>query len=408
MGHPTGFGRSLRFARTRKTPFLLLDLAMVGKQFDKLRMALPTITIFYAVKANSEDRVLTLLKKRGSHFDVASCFEIDHLLALGVGPDRMSFGNPIKKESDIRYAYKGGIRNFTTDSLSDVNKIARAAPGSLVMFRLLLEGNGADVTLSRKFGAEASVIEELIVHAARVGLKPLGISFHVGSQQRDVHAWKDAIGLASSVFVASAKKGLKLSVLNLGGGFPAQYVKPTHHVKKYAAAIQGFIKESFGDAVPNLVVEPGRFIVGDAGLLAAEVVLISKKFKKGGVRWVYLDVGKFSGLMETLDEAIKYRILVVKKRGTPSRKTSKVILAGPSCDSTDILYERFQYDLPDNLEEGDRLYFLSAGAYAASMSTVDFNGFPPLKTFIVTNHDNSDTVKSRGKKRISRSRSVIV
>lgn len=352
-------------------------------RFDTLSAAMPDTTVYYAVKANAHNTLLTTLIQRGSSFDVASRYEIDQLVGLGVSSGKMSFGNTIKKEVDIAYAYAKGVRTYASDSLSDIQKLSRAAPGASVMLRLLLTGGDADVPLSRKFGADKEMTDGLIMTAAAMGLRPIGVTFHVGSQQREISAWREAIVLARQVFDVTAQKGIELSTLNLGGGFPAQYLKPTSKISDYAAGIYRFLEESFGDTLPKLVIEPGRYIAGDAGVIASEVVMVSRKAEEASVRWVYLDVGKFNGLMETLDEGIKYRIHVEKKCGEVSTKTSPAILAGPSCDSADILYEKFKYELPDNLEEGDRIYFLSAGAYSASMSTVGFNGFPPLQTYIL-------------------------
>lgn len=378
------FQKSLEFARKKETPCLVLDVTVVQARFDELKRLMPDAGIYYAIKANADDHVLQALHTRGSCFDVASRFEVDQILTLGISPEKLNFTNTIKKEVDIAYAYERGVRTFTSDALSDIEKLSRAAPGASVMFRLLLpDSRDADVPLSRKFGADPASIVELVRGAAGLGLHPLGVAFHVGSQQRDLTSWGHAIAQAKMIFDAVSVHGTPLTVLNLGGGLPAHYLIPTPEITEYAATITGYLRKHFGATIPAIVVEPGRYLAGDAGVLATEVVMVSRKAPGATVRWVYLDVGKFNGLMETLDEGIKYRIIVEKKRGMPSKETSEVILAGPSCDSADILYEKFRYTLPDNLEEGDRIYFLSAGAYSASMSTVGFNGFPPLSTYVL-------------------------
>ena len=133
-----------------------------------------------------------------------------------------------------------------------------------------------------------------------------------------------------------------------------------------------------GPQMPELFIEPGRSLVGDAGILTAEVVNIAKKARLDIVDWVYLDVGVFGGLIETLGEAIKYPIYTEKN--DPGHE---VILAGPTCDEVDIMYQNFRYSMPDNLLPGDRVYFLSTGAYTTSYSSIEFNGFPPLKTYFI-------------------------
>jgi ornithine decarboxylase len=118
--------------------------------------------------------------------------------------------------------------------------------------------------------------------------------------------------------------------------------------------------------------------VGDAGVLVSEVVMISRKERDSGIPWLYVDVGKFGGLIETMDESIKYPIYTER-----AGEVNNYIIAGPTCDSADILYETMQYRLPSSLEEGDRLYFLTTGAYTQTYSAVFFNGIPPLKAYVI-------------------------
>jgi ornithine decarboxylase len=361
-----------------ETPFLLLDLRVIAKKYDALHRAMPNATVYYAVKSCPHDKVLQVLADRGSCFDVASRYELDQLLALGVTADRLSYGNTIKKAKDIAYAYEKGIRLYATDSESDLRKIAENAPGSKVFFRIHTDGSGADWPLSRKFGAHPDTIYNLILDAPALGVVPYGISFHVGSQQRDIGQWDHAIATCTYLFDAARTKGINLSLINLGGGFPASYLAPTHPDEVYIQEITRFLQEDFNGSMPEIILEPGRSLSGDAGMLVTEVVLISKKSEYNQYRWVYLDVGMFGGLIETMDEAIKYPIYTEKEG-----PASDVILAGPTCDSMDILYENEKYQLPEDLEEGDRLYFFSTGAYTSSYCAVNFNGFPPLKTYIV-------------------------
>lgn len=200
----------------------------------------------------------------------------------------------------------------------------------------------------------------------------------MGSQQRDIGQWDNAISICRYLFDSVEYEGIKLKMLNLGGGFPATYISPTHETSVYASEIARFLEEDFDDDLPEIILEPGRYMAGDAGVLVSEVVLISKKSEANQYTWVYLDAGKFGGLIETLDEAIKYPIYT--ERTGPAQET---ILAGPTCDSMDILYETEKYALPESLEEGDRLYFFTTGAYTQTYSSVGFNGFPPLKAFVL-------------------------
>jgi ornithine decarboxylase len=148
-------------------------------------------------------------------------------------------------------------------------------------------------------------------------------------------------------------------------------------VKVYGSAIFRGLRKHFGNAIPETIIEPGRAMVGNAGVIEAEVVLVSKKSETDTVRWVYLDIGKFGGLAETIDESIRYPIRTPRDGG----KVAPCILAGPTCDSVDVLYEKEPYQLPVSLEIGDRVLIEGTGAYTATYSTVAFNGFPPLKTY---------------------------
>ncbi|WP_094228763.1 type III PLP-dependent enzyme [Methanolobus psychrotolerans] len=372
------FKKIKEFSKDKETPFLIIDLAKVEKMYDKLVKNMPFVKIYYAIKANPTDEIITALKNKGSNFDAATIYEINQLIRLGVQPERISYGNTIKKEKDIAYAYEKGIRLFVTDSESDMKKIARNAPGSRVFFRLLTESDGADWPLSRKFGAHPDIIYELILEAHDLGLDPYGLSFHVGSQQRDIGQWDNAISKCKYIFEAVAEQGIKLKMINLGGGFPAKYISPANELETYAHEILRFIEEDFGEDHPEIIIEPGRSLVADAGVIVTEVVMISKKAKLNQYRWVYLDIGKFGGLIETLDESIKYPIYSEKKG-----YEEEVILAGPTCDSMDILYEDHKYAFPKSLKEGDRLFIFTTGAYTQSYSSVAFNGFPPLKAYLL-------------------------
>lgn len=365
-------------SKNHPTPFLVIDLENVCEKYDELKENLPYSKIFYAVKANPSDAVVELLVRKGSSFDVASIYELDQVLSHGVTPDRISFGNTIKKESAISYAYSKGIRLFATDSESDLKKIARNAPGSRVYFRILCDGSGADWPLSRKFGSHPDVTFKLAIQSKELGLVPYGISFHVGSQQREVGRWDAAISQCKYLFDELHKVGINLKMINMGGGFPAKYKSATLPLVEYAKEITRFLNEDFPKGLPEIFIEPGRSLVGNSGVIVSEVVLVSKKARVSPYRWVYLDIGVFGGLIETLGEAIKYPIYCEKED-----KKSEVILAGPTCDSMDILYENNRYLLPDSLKEKDKLYFLSTGAYTASYSSVYFNGFPPLNVYLI-------------------------
>lgn len=361
-----------------ETPVLVVDLDVIRHKYAEINKFLPEAQIYYAMKANPMNEVISMLHELGSNFDVASRYELDQILSLGIAPDRISFGNTIKKKKDIEYFYRKGVKLFATDSEYDLKNLAEFAPGSKVFFRILTEGTGADWPLSRKFGAHPDMIYNLILQAAELNLIPWGISFHVGSQQRDIGQWDDAVARCKYLFDAVAEQGIELQMINIGGGFPANYVDPTLDLEQYASEIIRFLKDDFGDDIPDIILEPGRSLVADAGVIVSEVVLVSKKSKNNIYDWVYLDIGKFGGMIETIDESIKFPIFIDK-----TGMSEEVILAGPTCDSMDILYEHYKYHMPDTLAPGDKAYIFTTGAYTQSYSSVNFNGFPPLKAIIL-------------------------
>lgn len=377
---PATFQRMKAFADQHETPFVVIDRQIIADAYDQLGTCFPFAKVYYAVKANPAVEIIELLRDKGSSFDIASIYELDKVMATGVGPERISYGNTIKKARDIRYFYEKGVRLFATDSEADLRNIAKAAPGSKIYVRILTEGStSADWPLSRKFGCQPDMALDLLILAKQLGLVPYGISFHVGSQQRDIDVWDAAIAKVKVIFERLKEEdGITLQMINMGGGFPANYIQRTNDLETYAAEITRFLKEDFGDDLPEIILEPGRSLIANAGVLVSEVVLVARKSRTAVERWVYADVGKFSGLIETMDESIKFPIWTEKKG-----EMEEVVIAGPTCDSADIMYEHYKYGLPLNLASGDRLYWLSTGAYTTSYSAVEFNGFPPLKAYYI-------------------------
>jgi len=363
-----------------ETPFLVFDLDMVEVRYRQLTQAMPVTRVLYAVKANPAPEVLKRLARIGSGFDVASPGEIDRCLKLGIDPARLAFGNTIKKERDIAYAHNCGVGIFTVDAEAELDKVIRQAPGATVYVRITTDGAGADWPLSRKFGCGPRDALFLLRKAAHAGLS-FGVSFHVGSQQRDLAAWDRALADVAVLLRTLSQEGFEAAGVNLGGGLPCEYREPVAGISAYGDEIRRALAFRLGkDFAGEVLAEPGRYLVGDAGVIQTEVVLISRRPADDQTRWVYLDIGMFNGLTETLDEAIRYRIAAAPGRGGPG----PVVLAGPSCDSADVLYEKSGYQLPVGLRIGDRLQLMSAGAYTASYSTVWFNGFEPLRTFFVS------------------------
>ncbi|KZM50753.1 type III PLP-dependent enzyme [Labrenzia sp. OB1] len=360
-------------------PCLVVDLEIVRKTYRALQRALPQTRIHYAVKANPAPEILELLAGLGASFDVASVAEARMVLEAGAPTCSISYGNTIKKERDIAQAHRLGVRQFAVDCPAEVEKIARSAPGSQVICRLLSDGAGAEWPLSRKFGCDPSVATGVMRLARQRGLDPCGLSFHVGSQQTDPRAWQRGLEQAAKVVHTLAGEGILIRCLNLGGGFPARYLSDVPGPGDYGREIQRALRTHFGNAIPDTVIEPGRGLVGNAGTIKSEVVLISTKSPDDPLQWVYLDIGKFGGLAETMGEAIRYPL----KTRYGNTATVPYILAGPTCDSADVLYEQRPCRLPHNLQIGDDVLIEGTGAYTSTYASVGFNGFGPLEVHVV-------------------------
>ncbi|MFH0870410.1 MAG: type III PLP-dependent enzyme [archaeon] len=430
------FERIKRFSDGKETPLLVMDLDTIEERFDELARLMPGFKIYYAVKANPMDEIIQTLKDKGSSFDIATVYELDQLLRLGVNPDRISFGSTIKKAKDIKYAYDQGIKLFVTDSIPDIMDIANNAPGSKVVLRFSTSNMNSEWPLGDKFGSHNERQEQIlamfsslrtsqgkcgsdmvnifseIIDSKRVSL--YGLSFHVGSQKTTTMDWEYAIGKARDLFNRAEKLGIELKLLNIGGGFPANYLRLSddkknlvfrkYDIREFAATVMRALQSEFGDRMPELIVEPGRSLVGDAGVIVTEVIrrmnreetyqpIPKKDLNTGGnrriipsmmylepalIRWVYIDIGVFGGLAETLGESIRYPIF-----GEGKADLIRTVIAGPTCDSMDTLYRNAPYYLRSDIKPGDRLFILTAGAYTQSYSSVGFNGIPPLKAFVL-------------------------
>jgi len=373
--------RVLDFLATRRPegPCLVVDLDVVRDNFRGFEKALPDSKIYYAVKANPAPEILRLLAQLGSAFDCASVAEIEMAMNAGAPAARISFGNTIKKERDVARAFELGVRLFAVDCVEEVEKIARAAPGSRVFCRVLTDGEGAEWPLSRKFGCVPAMAIDVLRQARALGLDAYGVSFHVGSQQTDLSAWSRALGDAKKVFATLAEEGIVLKMVNMGGGFPTRYLKDVPLAQAYGQAIFAALRTHFGNNIPETIIEPGRGMVGNSGVIKSEVVLISKKSDNDNVRWVFLDIGKFGGLAETMDEAIRYPIVTARD----GDEKSPCVLAGPTCDSADVLYEKTPYPLPLSLTIGDEVLIEGTGAYTTTYASVAFNGFEPLRSYVI-------------------------
>ncbi len=355
--------------QVEKTPVLIINKKIMREKYEQLCDELRDVGIFYAVKANPHADVIQYLEKCGAGFEITSSGELELLIRSKIPPHRIISSNPTKDENFIKMAYAYGVRVFAFDSREEVEKLTRYAPGSKVYIRLSVSNDSSEWPLHGKYGVEVEIAVDLLLEAKRWGLNPYGITFHVGSQCINPAAWVKAIKKSGILWNLAMAKGIEVLSLNIGGGFPIAYTKPVPTIKEVARVIKDALKEVFPQGI-EVIVEPGRVIVGEAGLLVATVI---SKAMRDGQKWLYLDVGVFNGLMETVG-GIKYPFSV-----SNAGPLSKFALAGPSCDSFDVISD--EVELPEP-ETGDKIYINSAGAYTTAYAS-HFCGFPGPKTVLI-------------------------
>ena len=349
--------------RPYQTPFLLVDGSILQHKYAAISSSIEGLSVFFAVKANPNPQVLRVLGESGCGFEVSSDLELDEVLALGTPPARIISSNPVKAPAFLRRAAAAGVDAFAFDSPGELEKIATHAPGSKVYVRLAVDNTGSDWPLSKKYGVDSSEAPDLLKYARDLKLIPYGTTFHVGSQCLNKNNWVNALYIASEIWKSTARHGISLKMLSLGGGLPIQHLKPTPTIKEIAESIDKALQELFTER-PPLFIEPGRALVGDAAVLVATVI---GKAQRGLESWVYLDAGVFNALMETI-QGFQFEL-----RTEHTGPLKPVTVAGPSCDSVDVMFQKVL--LPD-VEVGDRVYIMNAGAYTLSYASA-FNGFGP-------------------------------
>jgi ornithine decarboxylase len=356
-------------------PFLALDLEVVEQAYAALRRALPQADVHYAVKCNPEPAVIGCLHELGAGFEVASATEVKLLASLGVPGRALLYSNPVKPSCQIAAAWRHGVDRFAVDSRGELEKLAAHAPGARVYVRLDAADPSCRVPLAGKFGIDAATALDLLLEARSLGLVAHGLTFHVGSQSLDPAAFGRAIELCGRVMRAASAHGLRLELLDLGGGLPARYGEPVPPLAAFAAAIDEAVARL--PYAIGLALEPGRALVAEAGVLVSTVIGVADRF---GRRWVHLDVGAFNGMMETLEtrRTLVYP-LAWQERARP-RRLGRCAVTGPTCDSEDTLF--LDVELPVDLREGDRLYIGTAGAYTTAYAS-RFNGFDVPRTHLV-------------------------
>ncbi|GAB1641583.1 type III PLP-dependent enzyme [Krasilnikovia sp. MM14-A1259] len=348
------------------TPFLRVDLDGVGRAYRAMRDALPEARVHYAMKCNPARPILSLLRDMGGSFEIASVAELRELQAVGVPAAQVLFSNPVKVATQVRQAWAAGVWRFAADSDAELDKIAAMAPGAAVYVRLATAAADSAVPSEGKFGVDAGEVARLLRAARARGLEPYGITFHVGSQMTDPGAWALAIERCGAVMTALSGDGIRLTMLNAGGGFPARYDSDVPDLRTYAKHIRTAV-ERYVPYPVELVVEPGRALVAEAGVMVATVIGVARR---GGALWAHLDVGAFNGFMESLETGTALSYPVRDSRDSSRRELFH--LTGPSCDSQDTL--RYGVPMSADLAVGDRVYIHVAGAYTTAYAS-RFNGF---------------------------------
>lgn len=354
------------------TPFLLIDGDMVRKKAEMIGKGIRNSEVFYAVKANPEIEIVKFLNRTGVGFEIASEGELKMLSSIGVKPSRIISSNPVKSFKFLKMALSYGVRYFAYDSFDEVDKIAKFIPKANVYVRLTVPNEGSEWPLSKKFGVELNEAMELILYAKQKGLNPAGLTFHVGSQCTNIYNWNNALYKAKMLWDMAGQKGIRFTMLNIGGGYPIKYTKDVVNIEAIEKNVDQLIYEKFPDDI-RVFIEPGRAVVGDAGVFVSSVI---GKAKRADENWLYIDVGVFNGMMEALG-GIRYSYIVeMAKEGSHKKQWT---ITGPSCDSFDVIDKNVTLTEP---ELGGLVLILSTGAYTVSYAS-EFNGFQIPKTILI-------------------------
>lgn len=349
-------------------PYLLIDRETLKEKISRIGKGIQNSRLFYAVKANPDIELLRYLNSFGIGFEIASEGELTVMKQLNVAPERIITSNPIKTFKFLKGAVEYGVQYYAFDSAAEVEKLAKYAPAKKVYVRVSVPNEGSEWPLSKKFGVEIEEAVKLLCYAKEKDLDPVGITFHVGSQCSNVYNWHTAIDKVRQVKELAKKQGIEIKMLNIGGGYPIEYTKKVPSIETIESKINSLLKEYFPNT--KIFIEPGRAVVGDAGVFVAKII---GKAQRGDENWLYIDVGVFNGLMETIG-GIKYRY-IVGSRGAEKEWT----IAGPSCDSFDLIEKSVVLPEPD---VGSLVLILSAGAYTISYAS-EFNGFSIPKIFLI-------------------------
>lgn len=351
------------------TPLLVLSLEEIKKNYKVLKKYMPRVKIHYAIKDNPHPEILRVMADMGSCFDVASDGEIRTLHDMGVDGGRLIYANPVKTGVGLEACRSCGVRKMTFDSASEIDKIKKQCPDATVLLRLRIDNSSAHVDLNKKFGAARENALALMQQAKEAGLDMAGIAFHVGSQTVSADPYLHALDIARELFGEAEAAGLKLRILDIGGGFPIPEPKVKFNLPEMLRQINARLDEDFADA--EIWAEPGRYICGTAVNLITSVIGVTER---GGQPWYFLDEGLYGTFSGVLFDQWDFKLISFRE----GEEKVAATFAGPSCDSLDIMF-RGRLTVP--LQVGDLLLVPSCGAYTSASATT-FNGFSKAKFVI--------------------------
>jgi len=354
-----------------ETPFMVLDLSEIDYQYKSLQAALPGVKIFYALKSLSHPELLKRLKSLGSYFDLATIGEIDLVESLGIKGSQCLHSHPIKKDKEIKRALEFGCNRMVVDNVEEMKKFIPYADQVELIIRVGFRSKQAVVDLSRKFGCALEELPILVNLAKDHGIDVVGLSFHVGSQS--LSSMTQANAIRSSIAAMKLMNGVNWKFLDIGGSFPISYQEEVLSISDFCAPVMEALSELPEEI--EVFAEPGRFISAPSMI---EVVSIVGKAKRGAKIWYYLDDGVYGGFSGQMYDHAIYPLAPLKPFD-PTGEFHSSVLAGPTCDSIDVVAE--DIELPE-MFIGDVLVSKKMGAYTI-VSATEFNYYPKPKIVVV-------------------------
>ncbi|HXC08218.1 MAG TPA: type III PLP-dependent enzyme [Steroidobacteraceae bacterium] len=345
------------------SPLFVIDAQRVRRQYRRLAAALPRVDLHYALKPLPHASVIDTLHAEGAFFDLATNGEVELVRRLKIPPGRCIHTHPIKRDSDIRTALNFGVKRFVIDNPDELRKFVKYRTRSSLLIRVSFRSPEARSDLSRKFGCEPQAVPDLLRLAAELRIKIAGLSFHIGSQASGPAMFIEAIARCRELMLVAEEMGHAPGILDIGGGFPADYLQRCMPIEEFCAPIRAAL-----EALPpgvRVIAEPGRYISAPAAVAVSRVM---GRALRGDRWWYYLDDGLYGSYSGQVYDHANYPVSAL----VPDAKTYPSVLAGPTCDSIDVINEHL--DLP-KLEVGDLVIGREMGAYTWA-SASEFNFFP--------------------------------